>query len=97
MSHRFKGERTLMRIFIGEADKCQAGPGKGRPLYQALLDYFRSHDFPGATIFRGVAGFGAHSRLHTFKIERLSLDLPILIEVVATQEELERAFRISTR
>ena len=85
MTHRFQGERTLMRIFIGESDRCRQGPHKGQPLYEALLNYFREHDFAGATVLRGIAGFGAHSRMHTEKILRLSLDLPIIIEVVETE------------
>jgi hypothetical protein len=89
MPHGFKGERTLMRIFIGERDKCRAGTGRGRPLYEALLEYFRKHDFPGATVIRGIAGFGAHSRIHTDKILRLSLDLPLIVEVVAPEDALQ--------
>lgn len=91
MPHEFKGERTLMRIFIGESDKCQEGPRKGRPLYEALLEYFREHQFAGATVLRGIAGFGAHSRIHTDKILRLSLDLPIVVEVVAREDRIQAA------
>ncbi len=89
--HKFKGERTLMRIFIGESDKCPRGKYKGKPMYEALLSYFREHDFAGATVLRGIAGFGAHSRIHTDKILRLSLDLPIVVEVVARDERLRAA------
>lgn len=91
MPHAFKGERTLMRIFIGERDKCQAGSGKGKPLHDALLAYFREHDFPGATVIRGIAGYGAHSRIHTDRILRLSLDLPLIVEVVALEDRLQKA------
>ncbi|HEX6558132.1 MAG TPA: DUF190 domain-containing protein [Longimicrobiales bacterium] len=91
MAHEFKGERTLMRIFIGERDKCQDGARKGRPLYEALLEYFREHQFPGATVLRGIAGFGAHSRIHTDKVLRLSLDLPIVVEVVAREDRIQAA------
>ena len=91
MPHSFKGERTLMRIFIGESDKCEGGPEKGRPLFEALLEYFRKNDFAGATVIRGIAGFGAHSRIHTDKILRLSLDLPLVVEVVASEERLQQA------
>ena len=91
MTHRFKGERTLLRIFIGESDKCQQGKYRGKPLYEALLNYFREHDFAGATVIRGIAGFGAHSRVHTEKILRLSLDLPIIVEVVASEHRLQEA------
>lgn len=91
MPHGLKGERTLMRIFIGERDRCAAGPLRGRPLYEALLEYFRVHDFPGATVIRGIAGFGAHSRVHTDRILRLSLDLPLVVEVVAREERIQEA------
>jgi hypothetical protein len=84
MSHRFKGERTLMRIFIGESDKYH-----GKPLYEALLERFRQRGLAGATVLRGVAGFGASSVVHTDKILRLSLDLPIIIEVVETEEKIQ--------
>ena len=60
MPHGFRGKQTLMRIFVGERDKCRGGPRRGKPLFQALVDYFRGHDFPGATVSRGIAGFGAH-------------------------------------
>ena len=84
MSHRFKGERTLMRIFIGESDKYQ-----GKPLYEALLERLRRKGLAGATVLRGVAGFGASSVVHTDKVLRLSLDLPLIIEVVETEEAIQ--------
>ncbi|PYO97910.1 MAG: hypothetical protein DMD60_05470 [Gemmatimonadetes bacterium] len=84
MPHRFKGERTLMRIFIGESDKYQ-----GKPLYEALLEKLRHKGFAGATVLRGVAGFGASSVVHTDKVLRLSLDLPLIIEVVETEETIQ--------
>ncbi len=84
MPHRFKGERTLMRIFIGESDKY-----RGRPLYEALLERLRSKGLAGATVLRGVAGFGASSVVHTDKVLRLSLDLPLIIEVVETEETIQ--------
>ncbi len=84
MTHKFKGDRTLMRIFIGESDKYH-----GRPLYQALLERLRGKGLAGATVLRGVAGFGASSTLHTDKVLRLSLDLPIIIEVVETEETIQ--------
>lgn len=85
MTHRFKGERTLMRIFIGESDKYQ-----GKPLYDALVERLRAKGLAGATVLRGVAGFGASSTVHTDKILRLSLDLPIIIEVVETEEAIQK-------
>jgi hypothetical protein len=84
MSHRFKGERTLMRIMIGESDKYE-----GKPLYQALVELFRSRGLAGATVLRGVSGFGSTSHLKTEKVLRLSLDLPIIIEVVETEEAIQ--------
>jgi hypothetical protein len=84
MNHRFKGERTLMRIFIGESDKYQ-----GKPLYEALVERLREKGLAGATVLRGVAGFGASSTVHTEKILRLSLDLPIIVEVVETEEAIQ--------
>ncbi len=84
MPHGFKGERTLMRIFIGESDKYH-----GKPLYEALLEKFREKGLAGATVIRGVAGFGASSVVHTAKVLRLSLDLPLIIEVVETEEAIQ--------
>jgi hypothetical protein len=84
MTHRFKGERTLMRIFIGENDKHE-----GKPLYEVLLRRFREKGLAGATVLRGVAGFGASSKVHTDKVLRLSLDLPLIIEVVETEEAIQ--------
>ena len=89
MTHGFKGERTLMRIFIGESDKCKEGKYKGKLLYEALLALFRERDFPGVTILRGISGYGAHSRIHTHKIESLSMDLPIVIEVIAGEARIQ--------
>lgn len=84
MPHRFEGERTLMRIFIGESDKHE-----GRPLYEVLVERFRQRGLAGATVLRGIAGFGASSVLHTHKVLRLSVDLPLVIEVVEAEETLQ--------
>jgi PII-like signaling protein len=75
---------SLLRVFIGEDDKHD-----GKPLYEWLVLKARERGLAGATVLRGIMGFGAHSRLHTFKIERLSLDLPIVVEIVDTSERLE--------
>lgn len=83
MQH-FMGERTLMRIFIGESDKYQ-----GRPLYEALLESFRKQGLAGATVIRGIAGFGASSVVHTHKVLRLSVDLPLVIEVVEAEDRIQ--------
>ncbi len=77
-------EGCLLRLFIGEADRHE-----GRPLYEWIVQRARTEGLAGATVLRGLMGFGAHSRLHTFKIERLSLDLPIVVEIVDTRERLE--------
>ena len=84
MTHRFKGERTLMRIFFGESDKYQ-----GKPLYEALVELMRARGLAGATVLRGISGFGSTSRVKTEKVLRLSLDLPIVIEVVETEEAIQ--------
>jgi PII-like signaling protein len=82
--HGFKGERVLMRIHIGENDKY-----KGRPLYEAIVELLRLRHYAGATVLRGIAGFGATARVHTDKILRLSLDLPLIVECVETQERID--------
>jgi uncharacterized protein len=84
MTHGFSGERTLMRIHIGERDKFH-----GKPLYQAIVELLRGRHYAGATVLRGITGFGATARLHTDRIEVLSLDLPIVIECVETEEKIQ--------
>ena len=70
----------LLRIFIGEDDKYE-----NQPLYEWIVHKAREHGLPGATVLRRLEGFGAHSRLHTAKIIRLSSDLPIVVEIVDTE------------
>jgi len=77
-------EGYLLRIFVGESDRHG-----GRLLYEWIVSRARERGLAGATVLRGVMGFGAHSRLHTFKIERLSEDLPMVIEIVDTKEKLD--------
>ncbi len=89
MTEQFRGERTLMRVFIGESDRCAEGPHKGRPLYEALLLFFREQGFAGATVVRAVAGFGASARLHTDRVLRLSTDLPVIVEVVEEEDRIQ--------
>jgi hypothetical protein len=74
----------LLRIFIGENDRYQ-----GAPLYEWIVRRAREHGLAGATVLRGLEGFGAHSRLHTAKVLRLSTDLPIVIEIVDTADKIE--------
>jgi PII-like signaling protein len=81
--HGFKGERTLMRIHIGERDKF-----RGKPLYQAIVELLRQRHYAGATVLRAIMGFGASSKIHTDRIELLSLDLPIVVECVETEERI---------
>jgi PII-like signaling protein len=77
-------EGYLLRIFIGESDRHD-----GKLLYEWLVLKAREEGLAGATVIRGMMGYGAHSRMHTFKIERLSQDLPIIVEIVDTREKLE--------
>ncbi|MFQ5431351.1 MAG: DUF190 domain-containing protein [Nitrospinota bacterium] len=79
------GEQVLMRIFIGEADRHGS-----LPMHQALVELFRRRKLAGATVLRGILGFGAKSHLHSTQLLRLSQDLPIVIEVVDRQENIDR-------
>ncbi len=81
---KMEGEQVLLRVFVGETHQWER-----RPLYLALLDLFRQKELAGATVLRAVAGFGPTSILHTAGILKLSADLPIVIEVVDTQERLD--------
>jgi len=74
----------LLRIFIGESDRWH-----GAPLYEAIVLKARELHMAGATVLRGPMGFGAHSRLHTAKVLRLSEDLPIVIEIVDSREKID--------
>lgn len=97
MPHGFKGERTLMRIFIGESDRCEEGEYAGRPLHEALLYTFRERGLAGATVIRAVAGFGASARVHTEKLLRMSIDLPLIVEVVETEERIQEVLPLMER
>ncbi len=77
------GEQQLMRIFIGESDRHGQ-----RPLYEALVELLRKEGFAGATVLRGICGFGANRAYHTQKLLDLSADMPIIIEVVDSQEKI---------
>ena len=93
----FEGDRTLMRIFIGEGDRCTDGSYKGMPLYQALLRMLREHGCAGASVVQGIAGFGASARIHTGSLLRLSMDLPIIVEVVDTEEKIREVLPLMDR
>ncbi len=78
-----------LRIYIGESDRW-----RGKPLDAALVEVIRARGFAGATVYRGVMGFGAHSHIHSSSIEALSSDLPIVIEVVDVNEKIEKVIEI---
>jgi PII-like signaling protein len=75
----------LLRIFIGESDKYQ-----GRPLYEWLVQEAKSCGLAGATVFRAMEGYGAHSQIHTVKMLDLSSDLPVIVEIVDELEKIEK-------
>lgn len=74
----------LLRIFIGESDSWH-----GRPLYEAIVKKARELNLAGATVIRGMMGFGAESRIHTTKVLRLSEDLPMIVEIVDSAEKID--------
>ena len=81
---KLEGEGKLLRIFVGESDRWE-----GKPLFEAIVHRVREAGGAGATVLRGIEGFGAHSRIHTARILRLSEDLPIVIEIVDTAERID--------
>ncbi len=83
---RIPEEGALLRVFVGESDRHA-----GRPLYEALVLKARELHLAGATVFRGIMGYGRHSRVHTAKWEALSTDLPVVVEFVDSEEKI-RAF-----
>lgn len=86
---RLGGEGKLLRIFIGESDRWH-----GKPLYQAIVEHLRAEGIAGATVIRAMEGFGAKSHLHTTRLLRLSEDLPLVIEVVDTEENITRVLPV---
>lgn len=80
-----EGEQWMVRIFIGESDRWH-----GQPLANALVERLRKEGFAGATVLRGLAGFGARSVVHTAHLLELSQDLPLVIVVVDTEEHVKR-------
>jgi len=77
-------EAVLLRIFLGESDRWEY-----KPLYEAIVLKAREMHLAGATVLRGPMGFGKSSRLHTAKILRLSMDLPLVIEIVDSEEKIQ--------
>lgn len=78
-------EGELLRIFIGETDKY-----KGKPLYESIVMKARELNLAGASVFRGIMGYGATSRIHSIKLLRLSEDLPVMIEIVDTKDKIDK-------
>jgi len=81
---KLEREGKLLRIFIGESDTWHA-----RPLYQAIVERARKEGLAGATVIRGIEGFGASSRIHTARILRFSEDLPLVIEIVDSEDKID--------
>ena len=82
--HGMTGERVLMRVHLGERDRYE-----GKSLYEAIVHLLREREFAGATVTRAIMGFGATARLHTDKVLRLSVDLPIVVECVDREDKIE--------
>ena len=81
---RLEGRNKLLRVFIGELDKMD-----GKPLHEAIMHAAHAQGIAGVTVLRGVGAYGASSRLHTARVLRLSEDLPIVLEIVDTEEHIE--------
>lgn len=86
---KIEGVGLLVRIYIGESDQWH-----GKPLYQAIVERLRERGLAGATVLRGIEGFGAKAHLHTTRLLRLSEDLPILIELVDSEERIRAALPV---
>ena len=80
---KIEGPGRLLRVFVGESDRWE-----GRPLHEAIVLRARERGLAGATVLRGLAGFGAHSRIHTAAVLRLSEDLPMVVEIADTPERI---------
>ena len=80
---KIPADGKLLRVFVGETDKWD-----GRPLYEAIVELARKEGMAGATALKGFMGFGRHSRMHTAKILRLSEDLPVIVEIVDSEEKI---------
>lgn len=86
---KIEGEGKLLRIFVGESDKFHS-----KPLFEVIVEKAKELGLAGSTVLRGIEGFGANSRIHTAKILRLSEDLPIVIEIVDSDEKIRQALPI---
>jgi uncharacterized protein len=86
---KIEGAAKRVRVYIGESDQWH-----GKPLFTAIVERCRRDGFAGATVLRGIEGFGANSRIHTARILRLSEDLPIVVDIVDLPERIERLIPI---
>lgn len=86
MRQKLGGQAKMLRIFIGEDDRWE-----GKPLYEAIVHRLRESDFAGATVYRGIMGYGAQQRVHKTGLVNLSTDLPMIVTVVDTNENIQRA------
>lgn len=86
---RLEGDGELVRVFIGDSDTW-----KGEPLYEAIVRRVRAEGLAGATVIKGTSGFGASSHIHTTSILRLSEDLPLIVEIVDSEENIQRILPI---
>lgn len=82
--HDFVGERVLMRIHVGQVDRFH-----GRPLYQAIVELLRERGYAGATVLQSIMGFGARREVHSEMNEITSMDMPLVVECVETEERIE--------
>lgn len=82
---KLSGAGKVLRIFIGESDKYN-----GRPLHEAVVMKARELNLAGASVFRGIMGYGASSRIHSTKLLRISEDLPVTVEIVDTEENINK-------
>lgn len=81
---KMEGEQVLMRVFIGESDTSH-----GKPLYLSITELCKKNGLAGATVLRGIAGYGARSHIHSTHLLRLSQDLPVVVEIVDSQEMID--------
>jgi uncharacterized protein len=86
---KIEGEAQRVRVYIGESDQWH-----GKPLFAAIVERCRLEGLAGATVLRGVEGYGAHSRIHTARLLRLSEDLPVVVDIVDRAERIERLLPI---
>ncbi|ACN98920.1 DUF190 domain-containing protein [Sulfurihydrogenibium azorense] len=86
---KIEGEALLLRIHIGEADKCE-----GKPLYKKIVQILRENHIAGATVLRGILGYGKSTVIHSASILDLSEDLPIIVEVIDSEEKIKNVIPI---